>query len=264
MPLPTSLTRPRLLAAVGLTAAVVIASSLGIAAAQQDPDSAASSSTTARTSAVPPTPDGATLDSSDTPISGATNRAPDGTPIPTDGALAPPKASARSATTAPSTSTRESAPAATPRSTSRATTPTSTADDSFGPRITVSRTSDLDPDGTKVTVTGKGFDPKKGIYVALCVKPAKGQAPTPCGGGVDTSGTSQASVWVSNNPPPYGANLAVPYGSGGSFRVTIDVAALIGPLDCRTTTCVIATRNDHTRSSDRSQDVLVPVNFARS
>jgi hypothetical protein len=128
----------------------------------------------------------------------------------------------------------------------------------------VSRTSGLDPDSATVTVKGAGFDPSKGIYVALCVKPAKGQAPTPCGGGADTSGESKSSAWVSNNPPPYGANLAVPYGSGGTFSVTLRLSALIGDIDCRSTSCVIATRNDHTRSSDRSQDVLVPVTFARS
>jgi hypothetical protein len=128
----------------------------------------------------------------------------------------------------------------------------------------VSTTSGLDPSGTTVTVTGRGFDTGKGIYVALCVKPAKGQAPTPCGGGADTSGSTSASAWVSSNPPPYGTNLAIPYGSGGTFRVRLDVSALIGSIDCRSTACVMATRNDHTRSSDRSQDVLVPVTFARS
>jgi hypothetical protein len=128
----------------------------------------------------------------------------------------------------------------------------------------VSRTSGLDPAGTRVTVTGRGFDPTKGIYVALCVKPAKGQAPTPCGGGADTTGSSSASAWISSNPPPYGRDLAIPYGSGGSFRVTLDISAAIGSIDCRSTPCVIATRADHTRSSDRSQDVFVPVSFARS
>ena len=128
----------------------------------------------------------------------------------------------------------------------------------------MSRTSGLDPDKATITVTGKGFDAGKGIYVALCVKPAKGQAPSPCGGGADTSGSSSSSAWVSSNPPPYGVGLATPYGSGGTFRVTLMVSSRIGSADCRTSGCVVATRNDHTRGSDRSQDVLVPVSFSRS
>ena len=129
------------------------------------------------------------------------------------------------------------------------------------PRLTVSRTMGLS-NGDRVTVSGSGFDTTKGIYVAYCVKPDSGQAPGPCGGGADTDGSSAASEWISSNPPPYGKQLAIPYGANGSFTVTIRVTDAIGSVDCGSGQCAIAARADHTRSSDRSQDVMIPVRFS--
>ncbi|HEY6507598.1 MAG TPA: ABC transporter substrate-binding protein, partial [Vicinamibacterales bacterium] len=69
-------------------------------------------------------------------------------------------------------------------------------------------------------------------------------------------------IWVSSNPPPYGVGLAVPYGAGGTFSVQLDVGPVIKEgTDCRTLSCSVVTRADHTRLTDRSQDVLVPVTF---
>lgn len=132
-----------------------------------------------------------------------------------------------------------------------------------GPRqITVSKTQGVDPAGERVTVTGAGYDELKGVYVAFCLRPAPGQLPTPCGGGIDTGGQSGGSVWVSSNPPPYGEGLAVPYGPGGTFTVEISVQLRISDeIDCAVVECVVVTRNDHTRTSDRSQDVAIPVTF---
>ncbi|CAL9429436.1 hypothetical protein SUDANB121_02036 [Nocardiopsis dassonvillei] len=136
------------------------------------------------------------------------------------------------------------------------------------PKITVSKTDGLDPDGETVTVTGTGYDTSKGIYVALCdtAGASTTQAPTPCIGGVDMDGSGGASAWVSSNPPPYGEGLAVAYngsGTDGGFSVQITVKADDGSTDCNDSgvECAIVTRNDHTRSSDRSQDVFVPVTF---
>jgi hypothetical protein len=126
----------------------------------------------------------------------------------------------------------------------------------------VSRTRDLDPAGMQVTVRGSGFDTAKGIYVAFCVTPPRGAVPSPCGGGIDLDGSSGGSIWISDDPPPYGDGLAQPYGPGGSFAVSIRVTGTIGAVDCRTTSCAVVTRADHTRGSDRSQDVIVPVTFA--
>jgi hypothetical protein len=131
------------------------------------------------------------------------------------------------------------------------------------PRMSVSKTTDLDPAGDSVTVTGSGYDVCRGIYVAFCVQPPPGQTPTPCGGGIDLTGTTSASQWISSYPPPYGVGLAQPYGPGGTFRVTINVSPVIGPgIDCRTVQCAVVTRADHTRLSDRTLDVIVPVRFA--
>lgn len=131
------------------------------------------------------------------------------------------------------------------------------------PSRSASPSTGLDPaKDTTVRVRGSGYDTSKGIYVAYCVVPAAGEAPSPCGGGADTSGTSGGSVWISNDPPPYGDGLAQPYASGGSFDVRITVTPRIGDVDCTRTACAVVTRNDHTRSSDRSQDVIAPVSFA--
>lgn len=134
-----------------------------------------------------------------------------------------------------------------------------------GMTLTVSPAVELDPAGQKVRVRGSGYDTGKGIYVAFCVDNGPGRQPTPCGGGQDRNGTSGNSVWVSSFPPYYGTGLAQPYGEGGSFDVEISVAAQLNEeVDCRTARCAVVTRTDHTRSDDRSMDVVVPVSFARA
>ena len=131
-----------------------------------------------------------------------------------------------------------------------------------GKTLSVSKATRLAVDGEQVTVTGKGYDESKGVYVAFCVDNGPGQVPTPCGGGADTEGSSGNSVWVSSFPPAYGSGLARPYDEGGSFEVTINVKAQLDEeTDCRVVRCAVVTRNDHTRSDDRSQDLVVPVTF---
>ncbi|MFF0823804.1 hypothetical protein ACFYUR_25830 [Micromonospora haikouensis] len=131
-----------------------------------------------------------------------------------------------------------------------------------GQALTVTPSSGVARSGVSVTVSGTGYDVTKGIYVAYCVDNGTGAAPSPCGGGADTTGSTGASHWISSNPPSYGEGLAVPYGAGGSFRVTLTVGTRIGDVDCTVRRCVVATRADHTRPADRSQDVRVPITFA--
>ena len=132
-----------------------------------------------------------------------------------------------------------------------------------GKTLAVSQGSGLAVEGQQVRVTGSGYDRSKGIYVAFCVDNGPDRVPTPCGGGADTEGDSGGSVWISDLPPAYGTGLARPYGDGGSFDVTITVRAQLDEeTDCRVVRCAVVTRNDHTRSDDRSQDVVVPVSFA--
>jgi hypothetical protein len=131
------------------------------------------------------------------------------------------------------------------------------------PRLSVSKASGLATGGEMLTVSGSCYDVDKGVYVAFCVVPPAGSVPSPCGGGVDMSGAGGLSHWISSNPPPAGVGLAVPYGPGGSFTVTMRPTSTLNPtVDCVRVRCAIVTRNDHTRSSDRSQDVIVPVSFA--
>ena len=129
--------------------------------------------------------------------------------------------------------------------------------------VTVSATDDLDPAGQVITVTGTGFDEEQGIYVSVCVDNGPGQLPTPCLGGVDTTGGTGSSVWVSSNPPPYAEGMTIPYGPGGSFEVTIFATggdAELG-IDCAVVTCSLVTRSDHTATDDRSQDTRTPLTF---
>ncbi|WP_405592197.1 immunoglobulin I-set domain protein [Streptomyces sp. NBC_01092] len=130
-----------------------------------------------------------------------------------------------------------------------------------GQKLTVTPVNHLATEDQTLKVTGSGYDTKKGIYVALCVDNGDGELPTPCVGGVDMTGGSHSSAWISSNPPDYGEELAVPYGAGGTFEVELTVAAKDEYTDCFKATCVLATRNDHTLSGDRSQDVKVPVSF---
>lgn len=139
--------------------------------------------------------------------------------------------------------------------------PTQTVRTPAGLVLTVTPTAGLDPAGAAVTVNGRGYDRTVGIYVALCVTPKTGEAPSPCGGGVNMSGVNPASAWISSNPPPYGQKLAVPFTKGGRFKVRISVSSTIGTIDCRTVSCSIVTRADHLRSGDRRFDVAVPVTF---
>ncbi|MFJ3667813.1 hypothetical protein ACIPSE_15310 [Streptomyces sp. NPDC090106] len=138
-----------------------------------------------------------------------------------------------------------------------------------GQRLTVSKSAGLTAAGETVTVSGTGYNTEKGIYVAFCVDNGPGRTPTPCVGGVDMSGESGASVWVSSDPPSYGEGLAEPYegdGHDGSFSVRLKVRAKDANTDCTASgvTCAVITRNDHTRGGDQSQTVRVPVTFGGS
>ncbi|MEV0636598.1 immunoglobulin domain-containing protein [Streptomyces sp. NPDC050619] len=130
-----------------------------------------------------------------------------------------------------------------------------------GQKLTATPVNNLAKEDQALKITGSGYDEDKGIYVALCVDNGDGELPTPCIGGVDMTGGSHSSAWISSNPPDYGEELAIPYDEGGSFEVELSVGAKDEFTDCFKTKCVLATRADHTLSGDRSQDVKVPVSF---
>ena len=131
-----------------------------------------------------------------------------------------------------------------------------------GQVLTVSQTSNI-KSGAKLVVSGKNFDTTVGIYVEMCVIVPAAQLPNPCGGGVNMSGASAASYWISSNPPSYGKGLAIAYGKGGTFNVNLQVSPKIGAVDCRKSACAIYVRADHTRTQDRTHDIYVQISFAK-
>lgn len=141
-----------------------------------------------------------------------------------------------------------------------------TGEGADGQTLTVSATTGLDPAGTTVTVTGAGFEETVGIYVGVCVDNGPGERPTPCLGGVDMGGEGGSSGWVSSNPPSYGKDLVTPFGTGGTFALELTVQGADANVDCSDEAaaprgCVLASFADHTRLTDRSADVRVPLTF---
>ena len=133
----------------------------------------------------------------------------------------------------------------------------------FGESISAqARDITVDKNGqAQIVITGKGFDETVGIYLAYCLMPKAGAAPTPCGGGVNKSGIGDASFWISSNAPPYAANLAEPFRAGGRFTKSVGVSEKIGKIDCRKSKCALTVRSDHLREGDRSRDLFIPVTF---
>ncbi|MFD3792666.1 hypothetical protein [Streptomyces cyaneofuscatus] len=131
-----------------------------------------------------------------------------------------------------------------------------------GQKLTVSATTGLDPAGEKIRVTGEGYGPKSGIYVALCKDNGANRVPSPCLGGADMSGGSKTSQWIVPPGDAYEDELALPFGPGGTFDVEIEIRAKGDGLDCAEVSCSVVTRADHRASGDRTQDVRIPVTFA--
>lgn len=128
---------------------------------------------------------------------------------------------------------------------------------SGGQRLSASATTIKS--GAMVTVIGNNFDESVGIYLSFCVVPKTGKTPTPCGGGVNKTGTGEASFWISSNPPPYGVGLAEEFAPGGRFVKKIKISRIIGGFDCKKVKCAITVRADHLRSNDRSFDLFIPI-----
>lgn len=132
----------------------------------------------------------------------------------------------------------------------------------LGQTLTASIGKEPLPSGetTEVTVSGKGYAVKTGIYVTYCVLPKKGKKPEHCGA-YNPTGINTQAHWVSNNPPFYAVLLAGKFGKGGTFKVTLPIGSKIGDYDCTKVQCAILTRADHTNSSYRKADVIIPVTF---
>jgi hypothetical protein len=130
--------------------------------------------------------------------------------------------------------------------------------------------------GDRLIVLGSGFDPSKGIYVAVCKVPdSVGGKPGPCLGGVpsteedgdSTAGAVEyaASNWVNDDWAwrLFGARSFDDRGAG-SFTAYIEIPASADEnVDCTRVRCGLFTRNDHTALEDRVQDLYLPVSFAK-
>ena len=145
-----------------------------------------------------------------------------------------------------------------------AATAASTAVSVKGPKgqtLTASVAKNLDPDkATKVTLTGKGYNTRVGIYATFCVMPEKGAKPEHCGG-FDITGRNTQAHWISSKPPFYAQLVTKAFGKGGTFKVVVPVSQMIGEYDCKVVRCALTTRADHTRGDFRDADVFVPVTF---
>jgi hypothetical protein len=127
--------------------------------------------------------------------------------------------------------------------------------------------------GQRLVVQGSGYDPSRGIYVAICVIPGDPAVkPGPCIGGVPdqenedvAAGTIQyaPSNWINDDWAwkLFGAR-SYDDRDAGTFSAYLVVGDPVGEnFDCRVDACAIYTRNDHTAASDRVQDVMIPVGF---
>jgi hypothetical protein len=133
---------------------------------------------------------------------------------------------------------------------------------SFGQTISVAKsTLEVSNKAQTVVVTGKGFDETIGIYLAYCVVPKPGLAPTPCGGGANKAGMGSASTWISSNAPPYADGLAIAFKGGGRFSEKLAITKMIGKFDCTKVKCAITVRSDHLHQGDRTNDLFIPITF---
>jgi hypothetical protein len=133
-------------------------------------------------------------------------------------------------------------------------------------------TSALAP-GDRFVVSGTGFDPARGIYVAICAIPDDpGTKPGPCLGGVPdqeavevAEGTVQfaASNWINDDWAwrLFGAR-SFDDRDTGTFTAYLEVPPTADEnVDCRDVACALYTRNDHTAANDRVQDLYIPLAF---
>lgn len=125
--------------------------------------------------------------------------------------------------------------------------------------LRTSSTTSLDPSTASLAISGSGFDPNVGFYVALCAMPSGNDTPGPC------TVPPKAAQWFTPKPPDYARTTTRKVSTAGTFSTRLRVAAHIDrTTDCRTTRCAITIRRDDTASNDRSYDLFLPVTFAAS
>jgi hypothetical protein len=160
------------------------------------------------------------------------------------------------------------------------TSVTATGDDDRTRSISVVTAEGAEPDlsavsgGDRLVVSGEGFNPDLGIYVAICKVPAELDArPGPCLGGVGSQEVEQfeegvvqyaASNWINGAFAwrLFGAR-SFDDAEAGTFTAYIELPpASDENVDCSVDQCGLFTRNDHTAISDRVQDLYLPLRWA--
>lgn len=129
--------------------------------------------------------------------------------------------------------------------------------------------------GQRLVVSGSGYDPSLGIYVAICRIPdAPDLRPGPCLGGVPDTEVQgddgeRAIEWAPANwiNDDWAWKLFGARGFDDPEEGTFTAYLEVGPaadefVDCRLERCGVFTRNDHTALANRLQDLYLPVSFA--
>jgi hypothetical protein len=128
--------------------------------------------------------------------------------------------------------------------------------------------------GQQLVVTGRGYNPSSGIYVAICKIPERAnEKPGPCLGGVPSTTPDgdivedviefAPSNWINDDWAwrLFGAR-SFDNRQEGTFSAYIQI---VNPrdegVDCLEVACGLYTRNDHTALEDRVQDLYLPVTF---
>jgi hypothetical protein len=128
--------------------------------------------------------------------------------------------------------------------------------------------------GDRIVVTGAGYNPDSGIYVAICAVPnALNEKPGPCLGGVPSQTPGELgnegaieyapSNWINDQWAwrLFGAR-SFDDRAQGTFSAYIEIPGFADEnVDCRERICGLYTRNDHTALDDRVQDVYLPIDF---
>lgn len=123
-------------------------------------------------------------------------------------------------------------------------------------------------DGATLAVTLAGLDGAEapaGFYLMTAVDNGPGEVATPAIGGVDMTGASHTSRWITNEPYAGSENAVVPIAADGSAQTELQVVAADDHADCAAAAapdgCVLYLRADHRAAAERGYDLRVPLEF---
>ena len=123
----------------------------------------------------------------------------------------------------------------------------------YTPELSVSPTSELDPAGATVTVTGSGYNPEQAIYVFLC---SDTELPTNLFAHAMGCRSGSVVVYAHGAVKKDGTPQPLQFDAEGNFSTAFSVKA----LDASAT--AVFTAADHTAMTDRGQDAKALLSFA--